>query len=220
MKSTKLAKIDETKPSAELMSVKERDALMELFYEAYRSALDNMHEAGRILVRLVNGDPFSFDAISTKWGVPKETLNEIYMVGRGTLAPYLIHATTSGAMKLARCPLATQLQFAGADSRVPVVIRSHGETTHIMVKVNDLSANQSNQVFERLPDGTYKLRDMGSQTNFLLTIEEKVKAKSKLRVQPLWHIVGRREKTVVYFKANHAQSRKEWEEIGKKAGWL
>ena len=99
-------------------------------------------------------------------GVNRELLNRLEKLGRGQIHPSLVFNTTSGGTKLLALPLSEQTHVLENG----VEILDADETSTRLIPVNELTGEQSRQVFQ-----SGKMRTLAEQRTWLRDRKNKLK---------------------------------------------
>jgi len=117
------------------------------FLQAFTDGIQGFERAGKILVELVDADQHAYSYIQEACPAMNATiLGRLESIGRGILHPTLAMDKSAGGKQLAKLPLSVQEKFTRES--IPVMIRKDdGDFDILLVKFQDLTPDQSRQVF-------------------------------------------------------------------------
>ena len=159
-------------------------------------------KAGDMLVDLIDNHGLTYEQIAEKCeGITSDILIRFEQIGRRQIYPQLLVNTSAGARKLAAMPYSQQVRYT--KEPIPVLIKKGNSHDTLMVKVEDLTADQIRQVFTK--EG---IRELGAQRAW---IEDREKAAREAEVvecsewEVPWSVRGKQ----VVFNKPCAMGRKE-----------
>lgn len=104
-------------------------------------------EAGKLLVEILDEDPEAYERMTGgELGLTRAHLAKFEAIGRGALEPRLLLNGSAGYQRLAKAPVSAQREALDHGIRV-YEETDEGETTHRLVKPNELSPLELAQVF-------------------------------------------------------------------------
>jgi hypothetical protein len=138
MKSRKAASVKQSADSVNFQLKLDR------FLMLIRSGLDNLAEAGRLLVQMVEDNPDTFEMILKQCPTLKEpNLWSLYYVGQGRPVSYLL-SESPGVRRLRSLPPEVQVKIP---SRIPVVEQTPGGSFKVVSKaIEELTLNEATRV--------------------------------------------------------------------------
>lgn len=184
------------------MSPNEQRAKIEQFIHAFAEGKAAFERAGKIIVELVDSDPYVYDYIGQ--ACPQMTPQLLRMfedIGRGKVLPSLAFDNSEAARIMRRFPLPMQARLE--TESIPLVVRTtSGELDVRLVKLADMTKDQRAQAVDK-----DRLRTEGQQRAMLDDQAAKaaiVEIKATATVMP-WTIKA----GVVTFSAGAKMDRKQ-----------
>lgn len=144
------------------MTRTEQNAKIEQFIEFYKQGVNSWIEAGKIIVELVEADPYVFDYIIEQCPhINAGVLGRFEQMGRGIIHPHLLLTNSPGNKALSRMPMSVQQRYLSEP--IPLIVQTDAGTDVLLVKAKDLTKNQASQVF-----ATGRVRTEGEQKAWLI----------------------------------------------------
>ena len=143
------------------ITTSELNAGIQEFSKLYTQGVKSWVAAGKILVSLVDADPNVYQwIIEGHPHINSQILAKFEQMGRGMLNPHLLLGG-GGSLRLAKMPMSVQERYI--DEPVPMVVHTPSGTDILLIKVKDMTADQSRQAFA---DG--HVRTEGEQKAWLI----------------------------------------------------
>ena len=123
------------------------DQSIKRFNELVTEGVRAWTEAGKLLVQIVDSDPQAYDKIlGEAQGLTRAHLAKFEAIGRGQIEPRLLLNGSIGYQRLSKAPLSDQRR--ALNDGIPLYEpTADGETTHRIVRPEDLNPFEASQVF-------------------------------------------------------------------------
>lgn len=172
-----------------VMSPNEQKAKIADFIQAFAEGKAALERSGRILVELVDADPYVYNYIEQQCpAMNPELLRMLENIGRGKVLPSLAFDNSEPARIMRRFPLAMQAKLEAEP--IPLVVRTQSGGLDVrMVKLSDMTRDQRAQAVDK-----DRLRTEGQQRAMLDEQTAKaaiVEVKATAKEMP-WTIKGNR----------------------------
>lgn len=132
------------------------------FIALFKEGVDAWIKAGKILVKLVEDDPHTYDYIIQRCPTLNAgILGRFEQMGRGILHPQLLLTASPGFDKLRKLPLSMQERYL--TESIPLIVHTDTGTDVLLVEAKNMTKEQANQVF-----APGRIRTEGEQKAWLI----------------------------------------------------
>lgn len=144
------------------MSAKEQDAKIKEFIVAFADGKAAFEKCGKIIVDLVDADPYVYNYIEQKCAAMTPAVLRMFEdIGRGKVLPSLAFDNSEPAKIMRRFPLPMQARLEAEP--IPLVVRNQsGKMDVRLVKLTDMTKDQRQQAVDK-----DRLRTEGQQRSML-----------------------------------------------------
>ena len=144
------------------MSAKEQESKIKEFIAAFAQGKAAFEKCGKIVVELVDADPYVYNYIEQKCpAMTPQILRMFEDIGRGKVLPSLAFDMSEPAKIMRRFPLPMQARLESEP--IPLVVRrSDGKMDVRLVKLTDMTKDQRQQAIDK-----DRLRTEGQQRSML-----------------------------------------------------
>jgi hypothetical protein len=172
------------------------------FRSCILEGIEKWVKAGEMLVDLLDNHQVTYEQLEEKCeGITADILKRFEQIGRRQIYPKLLVNTSAGARKLSAMPYSQQVKYC--NEPIPLLVRKGEGFDELLVKINDLSADQARQVFSK--DG---VRTLGAQRAYIQDCEQAAKNAENSEItewEVPWMVKGKQ----VVFKHACQMGRKE-----------
>lgn len=144
------------------MTTTEQQTLINSFIDLFKQGVDAWIKAGEILVQLVEADPHTYDYIIQQCPtINAGILGRFEQMGRKTLHPQLLLASSPGFSRLQKLPFSMQQRYV--TEPVALIVETDNGPDVLLVKAKDMTKEQAAQAF-----APGRLRTEGEQRAYLM----------------------------------------------------